>query len=113
MSVVGQKLEQVENLFYYSTDSSVGAYCVMFYKRHSIEYVIVDDFLPVNAEGEWAFARDYNGVQIWPAIIEKAYAKLHGTYDDIVGGKAHFALADLTGGVPEEIKLRLHNMQLV
>jgi hypothetical protein len=38
-------------------------------------------------------------------ILEKAYAKLHGGYHHIVGGKVSFALSDLTGGFPEEIKL--------
>jgi Calpain family cysteine protease. len=38
-------------------------------------------------------------------LLEKAYAKLNGGYDNIVAGKVHFALSDLTGGEPEEIKL--------
>jgi len=43
---------------------------------------------------------------LWPAIIEKAYAKLYGGYQDIEGGKVSFALQDLTGGFPEEIILK-------
>lgn len=43
---------------------------------------------------------------MWPAIIEKAYAKLYGGYQDIEGGKVSFALQDLTGGFPEEIILK-------
>ena len=38
-------------------------------------------------------------------LLEKAYAKLNGGYDNIVAGKVHYALADLTGGEPEEVNL--------
>ena len=38
-------------------------------------------------------------------ILEKAYAKLYGSYENIVGGRLNFALSDLTGGFPDEIKL--------
>jgi hypothetical protein len=36
-------------------------------------------------------------------IIEKAYAKLYGGYQNIVGGKVAITLSELTGGFPEEI----------
>lgn len=39
-------------------------------------------------------------------ILEKAYAKLHSSYSKIEGGKVHFALADMTGGVPEMIDMK-------
>lgn len=38
-------------------------------------------------------------------LLEKAYAKLNGSYDSIAAGKVQYALADLTGGAPEEIRL--------
>lgn len=39
-------------------------------------------------------------------MLEKAYAKLHGSYDALVGGSPHEALEDLTGGIPEPISLK-------
>lgn len=70
--------------------------------------VIVDDYIPLNAQGKPNFASGgSDGLELWPAILEKAYAKLYGSYSAIVGGKVHVALADLiTDGFPEQINLR-------
>ena len=37
-----------------------------------------------------------NGNECWAILIEKAYAKLHGSYERISGGLSHDALRDLT-----------------
>lgn len=34
-------------------------------------------------------------------MMEKAYAKLHSTYENLSGGSVAYALVDLTGGVSE------------
>jgi hypothetical protein len=38
--------------------------------------------------------------------MEKAYAKLHGSYEKLHGGQMNEALVDLTGGVSEKFHLR-------
>lgn len=38
--------------------------------------------------------------EVWPLILEKAYAKLHGSYEAIEGGWVDEACADLTNGAP-------------
>lgn len=39
--------------------------------------------------------------EIWPVLIEKAYAKMHGNFKNIVGGVVSRTLAELTNGIPE------------
>ena len=36
--------------------------------------------------------------EFWVPLIEKAYAKLHGNFEMLHGGKMSTALVDLTGG---------------
>jgi Calpain family cysteine protease len=38
--------------------------------------------------------------ECWPMLIEKAYAKMYGSYPTIEGGLVDEALADLTNGAP-------------
>ena len=66
-----------------------------------VREVVVDADLPVYDHGGAAFARpgrDREAGELWPALAEKAYAKLKGSYEDIgEGGDASFALTSLTG----------------
>ena len=43
----------------------------------------VDDWLPVLGDGSFAYARSRQG-ELWVPLIEKAYAKLFGSYDPIL-----------------------------
>lgn len=80
----------------------VGAFCVCFYKNGHAEYVIIDDFFPTLPNGEWAFVKGgSNKNELWPMVLEKAYAKLNGSYAYIEAGKVQYALADMTDGFPE------------
>jgi len=38
-------------------------------------------------------------------LIEKAYAKMYGSYPNIDGGYVHAAFADLTNGAPDVLDL--------
>ena len=73
---------------------------VRFFKFGKELFVVVDDFLPVDEHNDYVFAKSEEENEIWPCILEKAYAKLYGGYENIVEGQCHRVFAELSGGVP-------------
>ncbi|XP_077272050.1 calpain C isoform X1 [Temnothorax americanus] len=67
--------------------------------------VLVDDRLPA-VHGRLAFVQSRHSDQFWPALLEKAYAKLHGSYEALKYGTLLDGLSDLTGGITESIAIR-------
>ncbi len=48
--------------------------------------------------------------EFWVALVEKAVAKLHGSYEAIEGGMPIEAMVDLTGGLAERYELKEPSM---
>ena len=66
--------------------------------------VVVDDRLPTrNGNLIYLKAKDPN--EFWSPLLEKAFAKLYGSYTAIEGGLTIEASVDFTGGIPEIIDL--------
>ena len=59
--------------------------------------VVIDDYLPLRDNDSTMFARPGHDGSIWTAILEKAFAKLHGNYAHIAGGKSGEGVRYLTG----------------
>lgn len=70
---------------------ATGCFCVRFFRDGQEEYVIIDDHFPAVMENnryQWVFAKGGdNGDELWPMVLEKAYAKLYGAYEYIEAGK--------------------------
>ncbi|KAK3859138.1 hypothetical protein Pcinc_034716 [Petrolisthes cinctipes] len=66
--------------------------------------VCVDDRLPT-INGELLFSRGTDPKEFWVPLLEKAYAKLHGSYEAMEGGQSMDALVDLSGGLAERFDL--------
>lgn len=74
--------------------------------------MVVDDWIPCESPGKPAFATSRKQNELWVSILEKAYAKLHGSYEALEGGLVQDALVDLTGGAGEEIDMRSPQAQI-
>ena len=62
--------------------------------------VFVDDRLPT-VNGNLIYTRSNDRNEFWVALLEKAYAKIHRCYENLLGGTAGEAMVDLTGGLLE------------
>jgi calpain-15 len=52
----------------------------------------------------WFTSTPDDAQELWPMLIEKAYAKKYGSYSNIAGGFVDLALAELTNGIPETME---------
>ena len=75
-----------------------GLFAVNMTKNGEKVQVLVDNQIPCTEgqSGQPMFS-SANENELWVLILEKAWAKLHGSYERIIGGQAHQTLRDLTG----------------
>ena len=55
----------------------------------------MDDYVPCDDKNV-AFSKSKQS-EIWVILLEKAWAKLHGSYESIVRGQEHDTFRDITG----------------
>lgn len=67
--------------------------------------IVIDDRLPTR-NGELIYLRSVDKNEFWSSLLEKAYAKLHGSYKALEGGLTIEAAVDFSGGIPEMISLQ-------
>ncbi|XP_025950530.1 calpain-13 isoform X3 [Dromaius novaehollandiae] len=67
--------------------------------------VVIDDRLPL-LNGRYLSVHPRTSNEFWPSLLEKAYAKLRGSYQNLHGGYISDALVDFTGGVQLQFSLK-------
>lgn len=109
LAVVAQRPDLILRLFGGETArNGVGCYQINLFLDGDWKAITIDDRLPCTDQQRrpdgsgLAFSRA-DGQQLWVPLLEKAYAKAHGSYQAISGGEIAEALLDLTGCPTESI----------
>ncbi|CAK9029372.1 Calpain-type cysteine protease DEK1 (Phytocalpain DEK1) (Protein DEFECTIVE KERNEL 1) (ZmDEK1) [Durusdinium trenchii] len=96
----------IKKLFAQDQQSSKGSYGVRMCLNGTWEDVVVDDKVPFDPRTDApAFARPKAGAEKWVLILEKAWAKVNGDYQNIIGGDPGQMLRTLTGARTERLDM--------
>lgn len=100
-ATVAQFPSILRNLFF-DIDSQAGRYTIRLYHGGKWRHICIDDRIPIGKNGRPVFGRCAHG-DLWISLLEKAFAKLMGTYESLELGSVEEAIMTLTGGRPQRL----------
>lgn len=117
MSALAERPGEIQKMFVMDDGSGAvqtrnehGVYKVRLCKNGEWQFVRLDDYFPCFPEAGPVYSKSH-GNELWVLLLEKAFAKLHGSYDALRGGWAYEALMDMTGAPCSSVRLEDESVQ--
>lgn len=105
LKLLAQVIPNADDQEWSTSHQYAGIFRFRFWRFGKWVEVVIDDLLPTR-DGKLLFARSKTPNEFWSALLEKAFAKLYGCYENLVGGHLSDALQDVSGGVAETLHVR-------
>ena len=99
-SLVERDAEFVRSLFLTPDYSNEGVYQIRLCRNSVWTVVTIDDFLPCLTGSNTPRFTSAVDNQLWPALLEKAYSKLYGSYKALESGLPHEVMVSTTTLTP-------------
>lgn len=110
LSALAEYKERIINIFKTREINELGCYRIKCYIHGEEVELIIDDYFPcigLNHEPQLAFSSvERQDNNIWPLLLEKAWAKVNKNYNNIIEGTAAQAFQFLT---PSGIEMHYHS----
>ena len=87
---------------------AAGVFHFRFWRYQHWYDIVIDDRLPYlpTQKRLWGARNSFEVNEFWVSLLEKAYAKLNGTYSSLGGGLPVNALTDFTGGIEQRFEFK-------
>ena len=121
LAAISENAHRIEKMFITDKVTREGLFAVWVYIHGEKQQVLIDNYFPCRNQKP-VFSRAH-GKELWVMILEKVWAKLHGSYEHIIEGQAYEVFKDFLGAPSyyhktnesdiEEVLLNAHRNQYI
>jgi len=97
LAALAERPRRIRRLFESPKPNEQGCYAVKVCNMGIWTTIILDDYLPCSASTKKPIFSRSHGNELWVLLLEKAWAKIYGSYARIEAGLTRECLHDLTG----------------